>query len=413
MRPVFARAAQERKGNVAILFGLALPLVVGGAGLATDAAQWSLARRELQEEADSAALSAGFARAQGASTTAAASKEISAYSKVALDSTTVENPPSDGSYSGDTAAVRVTLASTQKLPFSSLFLSTPPVLKATATSKVVSFGQYCVLSLDGSSQTGITATGSASLDLGCGMASNSSSSIAIDGSGAAHANVTSLAAVGQIPSTGVFGSATIYQNSIPQPDPYASLPTPSPSGCANNSKVNSNQNKTLSPGCYSGLDIQGNATLLPGVYYIDGTGGDLNIGAQATLSGTGVTIILTSTNASTNPSSIAGLTVNAGATINLSATTTGTYAGVLIAQDRRAPSGVTNKINGNSSSALQGAIYFPSQSLLYNGTSGMQTQCLQMVAANITFSGNSTITNTCPTNSGAHAFSGAVVQLVE
>ena len=73
----------------------------------------------------------------------------------------------------------------------------------------------------------------------------------------------------------------------------------------------------------------------------------------------------------------------------------------------------TNKVNGNSSSTLQGALYFPSQSLLYNGTSGMQTQCLQMVASTVTFSGNSTITNTCPSNSGAHSFTGAVVQLVE
>jgi hypothetical protein len=50
--------------------------------------------------------------------------------------------------------------------------------------------------------------------------------------------------------------------------------------------------------------------------------------------------------------------------------------------------------------------------MTFNGTSGMQTNCMQMVARDITYSGNMNITNSCPANSGAGAFNGKKVRLV-
>jgi hypothetical protein len=121
---------------------------------------------------------------------------------------------------------------------------------------------------------------------------------------------------------------------------------------------------------------------------------------------------MTSRTAATNPSSIAGADMNGGATVNLTAPTSGTYAGVLFYQDRRALDSGSNKINGNSSSKFQGAIYFPSQKLWFNGTSGMDIKCVQMVARRIEFNGNSAITNICPAGSGAGSFKGTRVKLV-
>jgi hypothetical protein len=105
--------------------------------------------------------------------------------------------------------------------------------------------------------------------------------------------------------------------------------------------------------------------------------------------------------------------MNGGAMINLKARTSGPYQGVLFYQDRRATiSNQSNKINGNSSSTIQGAIYMPGQEVEFTGTAGMNTNCMQLVARRMTFTGNSTINNVCPSNSGAQAFMGTAVRLV-
>ncbi|WP_374387401.1 hypothetical protein [Sandaracinobacter sp.] len=105
--------------------------------------------------------------------------------------------------------------------------------------------------------------------------------------------------------------------------------------------------------------------------------------------------------------------MNGGATVNLTAPTTGTYQGVLIYQDRRATlSNQSNKVNGNSASKLQGAVYVASQEVEFTGTTGLNTNCFQLVARRITWSGNSAITNVCPAGSGAQSFTGTAVRLV-
>ena len=106
-----------------------------------------------------------------------------------------------------------------------------------------------------------------------------------------------------------------------------------------------------------------------------------NIVNTATVTGTGVTFILTSTNASNNPSSIGQVTVNGGATMQLSAPTSGPYAGILFYQDRRAPNVDGNRINGNSSSSYQGAFYFPGQGMDFNGTAGISAACRAMAVS--------------------------------
>src|ERR1044072_374344 len=129
------------------------------------------------------------------------------------------------------------------------------------------------------------------------------------------------------------------------------------------------------------MDIKGTVTLAPGVYVIDG--GTLGFGSQANVTAIGVTFVLTSKTAASDPSSIADVSINGGAQLNFSAPTSGTYAGVMMYQDRRAPDG-SSQINGNSASSFQGGFYFPGRQLTFNGTTGMQTQCLQLVARRVT-----------------------------
>ena len=109
--------------------------------------------------------------------------------------------------------------------------------------------------------------------------------------------------------------------------------------------------------------------------------------------------------------------INGGATVNLTASNTGTYQGLIVYQDRRAVNGTnanqSSRLNGNSNSVFQGGFYFPNQQVTFNGTTGMVTDCLQLVARTVVYSGNMAINNNCAANSGAHAFDGKKVRLVE
>ena len=63
----------------------------------------------------------------------------------------------------------------KKLGFSGMFMSATPTITASATATIVPSGKYCVISLENTAVTGITATGNANVNLGCGMITNSTS----------------------------------------------------------------------------------------------------------------------------------------------------------------------------------------------------------------------------------------------
>ena len=95
------------------------------------------------------------------------------------------------------------------------------------------------------------------------------------------------------------------------------------------------------------------------------------------------------------------------------APTGGTFANILIYQDRRASStnGSNNIVNGDSSSVMEGALYFPKQELRINGSAGLEFTCGQFVAKTVTFEGTGTITNTC-SGYGGHSIKGKHVRLI-
>ncbi|KFG88593.1 hypothetical protein BV98_003779 [Sphingobium herbicidovorans NBRC 16415] len=412
MRPdVLRRCLRDKAGNVLMLAAASMPILVGAAGLATDTVQWALWKRQVQRQADSAALAGAYAVAQGFSASDSATADISRLSLVALSQTpTIENAPTTGVGAGNAKAVRVVLQTSSELPFSKILGVPTPVISGEATAAVVSEGDYCVVSLESTSTVGVTLQGNASVDLGCGIITNSRAASAVYAGGSSTVKATPVAAVGGLQASSNFVSPTTLQPyTVPQSDPYAALPVPSPSSCQGKLSVNPQGTASKGPGCYKGFDIKGTLNLDPGVYYIDG--GSFNIGSQAVINGTGVTIILTSSNAATNPSQIATVDINGGATLNLSAPTTGTYSGVLFYQDRRALDSGENKINGNASSSFQGAFYFPSQAMSFSGTSGMTTNCVKMVGRRVTFIGNSSIVNQCE-NTGVNEITGTMVRLI-
>ena len=407
------RIWRNEAGNALMLATMAMPVLIGAGGLATDTIQWSLWKRQIQRQADSAAMAGAFARAQGATVSTAAQSEIARHSFVTLsEAATIENAPTTGSYAGNTNAVRVVLKTRRALPFSSMFLCSAPTLVAEATAAVLNNGNYCVISLESTATVGVTMSGSASVDMGCGIATNSTAANAVIAGGSSSILATPVAAVGGLVASSNYASGTVLQPySITQADPFAGLPTPVVSNACNN-KIDDNpgDDTSFTEGCFSKVDIKGTVRLGAGTYVIDSS--NFKIGSTATVIGTDVTIILTSKNATSNPSSIGTVDINGTPTIQLTAPSTGTYAGVLIYQDRRASNLSTNKINGNASSILQGAIYMPSQGIDFQGDSGINTKCVQIVTRRVTFIGHTDIKNECPSGSGSSSFTGTAVRLV-
>lgn len=408
----------DQRGNALALVAATTPLMVGAAAMAVDTINLTLSKRQLQRAADSAALAGAYALVQSKPVNASVTHDLTFNNRVTQTSAPViENAPTAGAYAGNPLAVRVILTSQQRQPFISFFSSTAPTVRAEATAAIIYAGKFCMVSLETGNVTGITFAGSTSVNLGCGVAANARSANAISAGGSASVTASPIAAVGGVPSSTSYVQPTILMPySPPQTDPYADLPQPTvPTDCQNELKVQPNESWEVTPNesgvyCYRGMDIKGTLRLAPGVYYIDGR--SASFGSQANVTGTGVTIILTSSTAAGDPSSIATLDMHGGAVLDITAPTTGTYEGVLLYQDPRAVAGNTVQINGNSASHFQGGFYLPRADVTFNGNTGMRTECMQLVGRRLTFSGNSNISNVCPAESGSEAFDATFVRLV-
>ena len=435
------RLWRDRRGNTMAIAGAALPLVLGSAGLASDTIQWTLWKRQLQRSADSAAMAGVYAIASGKAVGGCANIATATYSdpvaydvqknlKVGITPTcTVRNPPSVGGFTADDNAVRVSLSVQKKLSFSGLFLTNAPTITATSTATIVPSGKYCVISLEDEAEIGIDATGSTVVELGCGMITNSTSMSAAVATGNARVKATPVAAVGGIPASNNWGAGTVLQPfTLQQEDPFKDVPVPTPSSCnpfssydtGNDNKPNrppvdlSAQTGTICIKENGGsLTIAGDVILGAATYVLDATSLSMTTNG-ASLKCNGCTIILTSTDAATDPGSIGSVNINGGELDLIAPNGDGdTYKGIMIYQDRRAEKGNSVQINGNADSFLEGAFYFPRAHLTFNGTAGMNTNCMQIVSKQVKFTGNSALTNVCPSNSGGKSFEGKLVRLVE
>jgi Flp pilus assembly protein TadG len=415
------RLLKSERGNVLVIGAATMPLLIGSAALAVDTIQMGLWKRQLQRAADSAALAGAYAIVQSGDATAAVNRDLEINNDVPLTGGPSVTTPSSGTYAGNPNAVQVQLTSTRTMPFMSFFNSTPPTITVKATASLVYQGEYCMVALEDGTVVGVTFTGSARLDLDCGVISNSRAARAVEASGSSQVDATPIAAVGGVPSsTNYIGDTVLLPFSSKQDDPFAGLPRqPSPPSNCQDVSISGQPNDpeiVVSPSpntgnqfCLrGGADIKGKVQLAPGTYYVDG--GTLSIGSQAVLKGSNVTIVLTSSTP-TVASSFAGLKMDGGPTVNLTSPDSGTYKGVLFYQDPRSPY-ADSHFNGNASSSIEGGFYFPSRRLNFNGTAGLTTRCIQMVAKQLVFSGNASVQNICPETGGGKSFKATMVRLV-
>ena len=419
------KLANDRRGNMLVIAGAAMPLLVGAAGLATDTIQWTLWKRELQRAADSGAIAGVYTRINTDTEEAvdgAVNVDLAKYGGVALidDSTNIELLGDDGDKKHQ---VRVTLEVQKKLPFSSMFMSSPPVIRAVSTAAGVPGGaEYCVIALDTTvTKTGLEVAGNSHLDINdCSMIANSRHPSKAASNGASSANggqgsevhAKSIAAGGGVMYSSSWDVVDYDPNSPIIVDPFGPdgqhpLPNPRSTDCTKSITIDGSKdidrsatdvagdvvciNNVDNKGVPNGLTVQKHLTLGSARYILNG--GNLTMNSNnASLACTHCTIILTNF---TNPASTGNFQLTGG-TLNLSAPVDeGTYKGIALYQDRRATDDGTNSANhirGNDSAAVTGVIYTPSRSILYNGTSGLTSVCMQVVGMRVTFSGTSQIT---------------------
>jgi Flp pilus assembly protein TadG len=414
---------RSRRGSITVMTALSMPVVLGFAGLATEASLWYASKRTAQGAADSAAYSAAVISGGNLTQYRKQAQAVAAQYGL-LDGTagvtvTVNSPPTSGVYNGTTGAVEVIIQQPQTQSLSQLFLSAAPTVYARAVAKIGNAGLGCVVSLDTAYLTGVGNNGNTTVGLqGCDIYDNATgpSSFTLSGVSSLSANSAHFGGGDQLGSNTTLTTTNgVFTNQQPIADPYAFLPNPTVSG-SNLGAISGSG--SFSPGRYSGINLNsGNiANLSPGTYYIDSGGIDLHGGA--TLNGTGVTIILTSSS-----STYGNVTIRGGSTLNLTAPTSGTFAGVALYQDRNAPASnptsntAANSFNGGTAQNITGAIYFPNQSVSFGGgTASGGAQCTQLIAQTVTFSGNSVFKNNCKNNctgTGTQAIGQSTPTLVE
>ena len=419
MRKMLARWAKalrsDKRGNVLIIAAIGAASTVGAAGVGVDTVQWYLAKRQLQQAADSGALAGALNHYRGEGFTTAATNEVDRNFTDGFDIVRIVNPPQEGDWAGRNSAVEVIATTTKPLPFSSIFFDNPLPIRVRSVAAIVSVGEPCVISTatDG---TGIEVFGSALADIDCPVSSNSPDGVSIDIGGSSYLDTSLIMSVGGID----YGNSNIANNTGIVPygleveDPLADrgyAPPSSPSGCtANNFNVSPSTTTTIGPGRYcNGMDIKGRVTMSPGVYIIDR--GSFKINSQARVRGQGVTIILTGN----TPSNVATLQINAGADLDLRAPTADEdafWAGILFYQDEMGE-GTQHTINGGANIDMEGIIYMPTADLTYNGASTQSAQCLLMITERVRFGGTNRIENNCNDEIDNVDTSARVIRVVE
>ena len=429
-------ALRDRSGATAVAVALALTAVLGFAGLGTEAAGWYYTKRNMQSAADAAAATAGANLAitlQRGGTVSSSQFTTDAQSIAAKygfvngtgsTAVSVEYPPSTGTHSGNNSYVAVNISQPQPALLSGLFLSNGPTISARAVAKGNSKAadSGCVLALNGASISDVTLNGGVNMTFSnCALYDNSPLT---GGNGALYmSNNASLSAsavyvVGSPnQTTGITTTDGVFSGTNPAADPYANVALPTATTCDSTQKL-TNPSTTLSatgtPAIYVfckdvEMNTNGNnpvLTINPGIY-IFSCGANLGM-TSGTLQATGgVTLVFSHglpCQGGGNPPSYPGsVNIQGNANLNITAPTSGPTAGIAIFQERttcpssNGSSACSNTLAGTGTLNITGAAYFPNNPVTYSGgtAGGGASQCTQLIASTITFSGNATFNNNC------------------
>ena len=241
--------------------------------------------------------------------------------------------------------------------------------------------------LDSSAPGALSLSGNASLNVVGDLVVDSTTSSAISATGNASVRATSVQVVGGV---SVGGNATVTgPRGKPGAagDPYAALVAPTAAGPVLSVNLTGNATQTISQGTYSSIKVSGNSRLLlnPGIYAI--AGGGISVTGNASITGTGVVIYNAGSNvvAGGGTPTYGGIGLTGNGLVQLSAPTTGAYAGILFFQSRDNTRALA--LSGNAAVGITGMIYAPKALLSVSGNTEL-TSHVPMVVDELQLTGN-------------------------
>jgi Flp pilus assembly protein TadG len=387
--------AAGASGQVMVLVCVSIVAIMGMIAVVADFSFMQHQKNMMQTAADSAAM-AGAEELNYGDLVAAGKADAASngYTDGASSVTVaINNPPSTGPNVGNAAYVEATVTK----PEPTYFLRVLGVSTMTVSARAVAYegnGPNCIYVMNPVASGALSANGNITLQSGCGLLVDSSSSSGITAVGNVTINAPSIGVVGGYSATGGASlTPTPKTGAIAASDPLAYVAAPTVGSCAHTNFSLSGKNGTSSSpyqlyaGTYcGGITVHGTSVLNfnAGTYVL--AGGGMSVNANTTMSGTGVTFYNT-----TGTGGYGAISLNGGAQSNFSAPTSGPLVGILFFQDRSIPgTAAGSTISGNSSSTFDGAIYFATTSLTFNGNSSASGYSI-VVANELTLSGNATV----------------------
>jgi hypothetical protein len=245
-----------------------------------------------------------------------------------------------------------------------------------------------ILVLNPTASAALSLSGNSSINVPGNVVVDSNSRSALTESGNASIKATSIQVVGGDSQSGnATWSPTPVTGAASVPDPLATLAAPTGGTSQGSVNLSGNSTLTINPGIYTQISVSGKAslTLNPGVYIM--AGGGLTVSGNASISGSGVMLYNTES-AFPNPGgTYGGITLGGNGTFNLTAPSSGPYAGVVLFQARTNTRAIS--LSGNAAEGLGGTVYAPAALLYLSGNASLAGP---MVVNELALTGNAAST---------------------
>lgn len=356
IRQQLERLRNDERGGALILFGVALPALLMGAGVVVDYGILSEHRTAFQAAADASALAAAreFRLANASATTVQSVAE-----KFAATSLKATNHSGTIAASVDLRKMTVTVEinTIARTNIMHMFGTETVAVGAKATARVLGSASICVIGLEKDKNETIYLEKEAKLEAPeCAVYSNSNQAQGLKAMQNSSIRARFICSAG-----GSYKDK--YDSFLPSPtldcpvmaDPLASRPPPPIGGCtATDLKVTTSI--TLSPGTYCGgirISKAASVSMNPGVYVFKD--GPLDVSGGASLKGVNVGIYLNGVGSV--------IRFDANTKIDLTAPRDGVLAGILFYEDRTSPINQKHEILSNDAKVLLGTIYLPQNEL--------------------------------------------------
>ncbi len=364
IRKALKRWTIDRSGNVAMIFAFVMVPVVVAAGMSIDYGHAMTTRDKMQVAADSAALGAAASGSSDAEKIALA-QSLFAANVTDLATSVTPNVAVNGTTVTVTAIHQVPTTFTKLAGVDNISIN----VSAAAAPAIASGSEeppHCILLLE-PSETGLYVNSDSGLDTDCKIQVNSTHEKAAELNSSATVNSAGLYVTGQaFLNSSSTSSPAPMEGSPTMDDPLSTLPEPPQAnwGCDHTDfKVSSGQTATLSPGIYCGKTLIENgatANMQSGTYVFKK---EFEVNSFGNVNGSGVLLVFKGSNAH--------MIINSDSSINVSAPTSGTYAGILMfqARDNNSASAPPFIVNSDSASKFEGTIYMPNGTLEVNSHS--------------------------------------------